>query len=378
MNNTTNFIVSDVTDKRWEFEHFEALRDFLHDEIRFWKNQDDLMVDKDESDKHHYILSHNVLEECISEINKVYEQSSRGMVVTSVAPDGNTFYGKHAIDDSSTDKINRLLCLKLVLQDKWLWKGHDFTSIFIGYNKDDGINKATNYVQSKIVLCKYNQEFESIKEWFVNWGKDTKDKWDTLLNKLSTDLSDQKRNQGDDFRAFIEKSRAEQESLKKTYEEKLRLETSITYWDEAIDNYKNQGKWWTGLLILSLVAGAAGFLIILNTWLKGHAIGIQLDTIQGIILFGAGLTAYAFLVRTLSRLTFSSFHLMRDAQERKLLTYIYLSLTKDNKIDESSRDIVLQALFSRTETGLLAGDSSPTMPSLSDIAVQSTQKQQAN
>ena len=220
-----------------------------------------------------------------------------------------------------------------------------------------------------------HQEFENIKEWFVNWGKETKSTWGALLEKSSGELSEQQANQRKEFKTLIEGIKSEHESLKKTYHEQLLLESSVTHWDTAVKDYKNHGIWWACLLILSLVAGTAGFLIILNTWLKSPAIGIQLYTIQGIILFGAGLTAYAFLVRTLSRLTFSSFHLMRDAQERKLLTYIYLSLTKDNKIDESSRDIVLQALFSRTETGLLAGDSSPTMPSLGDIAAQSTLKQ---
>ena len=103
------------------------------------------------------------------------------------------------------------------------------------------------------------------------------------------------------------------------------------------------------LLTRSLVVGVVGFSILFIIWLKGHETGIQFDTVQGIILFGTGLAAFAYLVRILSRLTFSSFHLMRDAQERKQLTYVYLSLINENKIDESSRDIILRALFSRTE-----------------------------
>ena len=112
----------------------------------------------------------------------------------------------------------------------------------------------------------------------------------------------------------------------------------------------------------SLSVGVLAFLIFFIIWLKGHATGIQLDTVQGIIIFGTGLAAFALLVRTLSRLTYSAFHLMRDAQERTQLTYLYLSLINEKKIDEASREIILQALFSRAETGLLAGESGPTMP----------------
>ena len=61
---------------------------------------------------------------------------------------------------------------------------------------------------------------------------------------------------------------------------------------------------------------------------------------------------------------------MRDAEEREQLTYLYLSLNNEKKIDEKSRDIILQALFSRSETGLLTGDSAPAMPGVgvSEIA----------
>lgn len=58
---------------------------------------------------------------------------------------------------------------------------------------------------------------------------------------------------------------------------------------------------------------------------------------------------------------------MRDAEEREQLTYLYLSLISDQEIDENSRDIVLQALFSRSETGLLTTETGPTMPSVGEI-----------
>ena len=73
------------------------------------------------------------------------------------------------------------------------------------------------------------------------------------------------------------------------------------------------------------------------------------------------------LMKLLSKMTFSSFHLMRDAQEREQLTYLYLALTHESEIDKSSRDIVLQSLFSRSETGLLVKENGPTMPTISEI-----------
>ena len=113
-----------------------------------------------------------------------------------------------------------------------------------------------------------------------------------------------------------------------------------------------------------LVLGVGIFGYSLINWVQGQAVPIpvEIDTIQGIVIFGTFIAIYAYLAKLLSRLTFSAFHLMRDAEEREQLTHVYLSLINEKSIDEKSRDIVLQALFSRAETGLLTGESGPTIP----------------
>jgi len=58
----------------------------------------------------------------------------------------------------------------------------------------------------------------------------------------------------------------------------------------------------------------------------------------------------------------SAYHLSRDAKERHQLSYFYLALIKDKAIAEEDRTIVLQSLFSRSDTGLIKGDSSPSFP----------------
>ncbi len=104
------------------------------------------------------------------------------------------------------------------------------------------------------------------------------------------------------------------------------------------------------------------------SWLLGLKTEIKLNTLEGIILFGVIISSFAILIRTFSRLAFSSFHLQRDSEEREQLTHLYLALSNETDIDVDSRKIVLQALFSRAETGLLGHENGPTMPGgLSDI-----------
>ena len=73
-------------------------------------------------------------------------------------------------------------------------------------------------------------------------------------------------------------------------------------------------------------------------------------------------SSFFYILRLLVKMALSSYHLASDAQERHQLTYQYLSLLQANAIEEKDREIILQSLFSRAETGLLKGDSIPTMP----------------
>ena len=155
-------------------------------------------------------------------------------------------------------------------------------------------------------------------------------------------------------------------NLENTYEEALRLRKPAEYWNEAAKKYGRQGAVFTILLI---VFGTTSLLFLADfftTWLEGKEETISLGTLQGAIIFGSLLAVFAFLIKVFSRLAFSSFHLMRDAEEREQLTYLYLSLSEETSVEEDARLIILQALFSRTETGLLNQEHGPTMPTMSE------------
>jgi len=68
-----------------------------------------------------------------------------------------------------------------------------------------------------------------------------------------------------------------------------------------------------------------------------------------------------YLVRYFIKMAMSSFHLSRDARERENLSHFYLALIENGAVTEKERAIILNSLFSRSDSGLLKGDSSPTM-----------------
>ena len=68
------------------------------------------------------------------------------------------------------------------------------------------------------------------------------------------------------------------------------------------------------------------------------------------------------------KMSMTSYHLSRDAKERSNLSYFYLALIENSAVSDNERGLILNALFSRSDTGLLKGDSSPSMPSnISDL-----------
>jgi len=149
------------------------------------------------------------------------------------------------------------------------------------------------------------------------------------------------------------------------YREKLKLEAPAKYWSDRAKKLRSEGnKWLIGLIVTILVG------ISLLIWSLSEISAGTLDkifqnngtAIKWSVVFITLISFIAFAIRIFSKLTFSSFHLVRDAEEREQLTYVYLALQKDKGVDQTERHLIMQSLFSRADSGLLKDDSGPTMP----------------
>jgi len=155
-------------------------------------------------------------------------------------------------------------------------------------------------------------------------------------------------------------------SLEETYKQKLKLEEPAKYWEERAKKLRKQG-WWSLRILVGLVViicGLLGLILmnppeIFNKSILSQDISIS---IKWILIYATLLSFMAYSIRALSKTMFSCFHLARDSEERYTLTYFYLSLLKDAKVADSERQLIMQSLFSRADTGLLKEESSPTMP----------------
>ena len=237
-----------------------------------------------------------------------------------------------------------------------------------GCNRLDKI--ATEFGSRKDLL---EEEISNIKSEYESWkdgaSKEFQEKLDYVENcKVNCDESS--KNILTECDNTLKVTQAKAEILEKTYADKLRLSKPAEYWRTSAKAFRNQARWFEGLTLLFIIVPIFLLFIygkeFMDTWFSSDPNANITYNIprMGIVVFI--LAIYTYLVRLIAKLAFSALHLMRDAQEREQLTYVYLSLINEKGIDEKSRDIVLQSLFSRTETGLLANENGPTMP-LSDI-----------
>ncbi|MFY0683823.1 MAG: hypothetical protein JXR20_04665 [Balneola sp.] len=243
--------------------------------------------------------------------------------------------------------------------------------------------EAQNYSE---ILSRRNQEKKSISQIRSGFDKNLSEAevhTQEYLNKTVGNYEEHlqvmetlKKNKAEIFDAWFGTSKQEYSSfhdtshekikeLEELYIDKLRLAAPVTYWQQRSLQLKKDGqKWGISFAITTFLAALSLFVLL---WLvpdemtaalfKGEA-----QAIKWTLLYITFISFLAYGVRTFAKLTFSSYHLARDAEEREQLTHVYLALKKEGNVEKEDRQIILQSLFSRAETGLLKDDSTPTMP----------------
>lgn len=164
---------------------------------------------------------------------------------------------------------------------------------------------------------------------------------------------------------FNEKSSTRIAELEKTYAELLRLKKPAEYWRDRAKTLKSEGRIAFGIAMgLVVIMVVLLFCLLRNppkemqeSFSSGNTSALKWS-----IVFVVFVSFMAVLLRVVTKFMYSSFHLSRDAEEREQLVYVYLALRNDAAVDDKDKNIILQSLFSRAESGLLKEESGPTMP----------------
>lgn len=402
MDNEITIELRDVTSKSFLFSTFNEAIVFLDNEIKFWESKSS----EAGREKHSYYNSRNKLTPLLDGIKTLSSQkgpqvnTSLSNYVRQFHNGNNWLFSKHPFTESFTechkklDKNGATAFLSIALQSNSsisVNNANGFTGAMLGFeylerttpvlsqreglitdlsrvnseflNNSKNLFEATNSFRGDILKWK-EQQINEIEKW----REENEKKWTSLFSNVEIESNDSRKVLKDDISKMNEICDKEITRLNMHYEETIRLKKPAEYWEKSAKNQRTQSfVLFIGLSALILV-GIAGIYQLFSQWLDAKELALKLDTVQGIALFATGVSAYAFLISILSKMLLSSMHLMRDSEEREQLTYLYLSLINETELDEKSREIILQALFSRVDTGLLRGDSSPTMPSVNELS----------
>lgn len=394
MNLPTPITIRDHTEKVWSFNSLDTLEIFIKEQADFWSQRIGIASQNPTANQYIQRYAH---------FQTIFNQ------ISAWKPQLDTW-------DSNTLISNLTSLIANNLSTTWLWSGHSFVEKWLELNQVSSnvadaffeaiIQKTTSrfangidFFQGYLIAYEYtnqgkteiNRRFTSEKKSLSKLYDRLSEKHDELIekvNKFENNVTVWKDQVELDFSGWFEKQVKNSDDavlsqsknfheqlsswvnkhteLENLFREKLRFDSAATYWGEKVKTFRMQGYCWGAALFLFLILGICLFSKYFLTWLNGQPSGLGLQSIEGILIFATILSSYAFLIKALSKLAFSAFHLQRDAEEREQLTHLYLSLREGANDDVESRRIILQSLFSRSESGLLMNEHGPTMPVITE------------
>lgn len=230
-----------------------------------------------------------------------------------------------------------------------------FNMKFSDTKMDDEINIL------KIELSTMEKTIPKRKNEVLNYMKSTSDEFDIWKNDFKENINDWR----DEIDEWKEKMEKKLTILENTYKEKLKFEAPETLWNEKAENYGCAYKLW-GFFVILLSTAIVYFVnkIITEFYFNSKINSISdndiLNYFPKTFLFVGILSLALYVLRVFVKITLSNKHLQLECEQKAALTRFYQALVHDGKdINENERLIIFNALFSKTESGLIKLSDTP-------------------
>ena len=177
-------------------------------------------------------------------------------------------------------------------------------------------------------------------------------------------LFDEHKNEIDEFKTKINEWRdnkeKEIEALEETYKSKLQLEAPETLWESRAEEYRKKSERWIWYLlafIVGLLASGGYFAVEIHDYVQEMAKGIPF--ISKSFIYVALISFLIYIIRIIIKIIISSQHTSMEYEQKAALTRFYQALIQDGKeVDKEEKLIIFNALFRKTDTGLIKSDNS--------------------
>lgn len=175
-------------------------------------------------------------------------------------------------------------------------------------------------------------------------------------------LFDEHKNEIDEFKTKINEWRDNKERqidiLEETYKNKLQLEAPETLWERRAAKYRKKSSWWTGgllIFIVGLLVSGGYFADEIHDYVQEMA--KEIPFISKSFIYVALISFLIYIIRIIIKIIISSQHMSMEYEQKAALTRFYQSLIQDGKeVDKEEKLIIFNALFRKTDTGLIKSD----------------------
>lgn len=180
----------------------------------------------------------------------------------------------------------------------------------------------------------------------------------------TTILINKHKNEIDEFKTKINEWRDNKERqisiLEETYKNKLQLEAPETLWERRAAKYREKSNWWTGgllIFIVGLLVSGGYFADKIHDYVQEMA--KEIPFISKSFIYVALISFLIYIIRIIIKIIISSQHMSMEYEQKAALTRFYQALIQDGKeVDKEEKLIIFNALFRKTDTGLIKSDNS--------------------
>ena len=182
--------------------------------------------------------------------------------------------------------------------------------------------------------------------------------------KETTTLINEHKNEIDEFKTKINEWKDKKENqidiLEETYKNKLQLEAPETLWENRAAQYRQKSGWWMfglSIFIVGLLVSGGYFAVKIHDYVQEMAKGIPF--ISKSFIYVALISFLIYIIRIIIKIIISNQHMSMEYEQKAALTRFYQALIQDGKeVDKEEKLIIFNALFRKTDTGLIKSDNS--------------------
>ena len=177
-------------------------------------------------------------------------------------------------------------------------------------------------------------------------------------------LFDEHKNKIDEFKTKINEWRDNKEKqidiLEETYKNKLQLEAPETLWQSRSAQYRLKSRWWMAglfIFIVGLLVSGGYFADKIHDYVQEMVKGIPF--ISKSFIYVALISFLIYIIRIIIKIIISNQHMSMEYEQKAALTRFYQALIQDGKeVDKEEKLIIFNALFRKTDTGLIKSGNS--------------------